>query len=164
MSENIDEFFDQRRHRRVAMSGDARINFGGRWHSCRMTDLSGSGGRFRSEIKPINGANVLVQLRGLGIVRGVVVHRDHASFAIEFNRADYDIDALVDNLMLPANSALMSGSKGAIGGQSEEAKRARAAKEAGEEDPCAAERDAEYQQLLEENKGRHPLRIRKLLD
>lgn len=164
MSENFDEFFDQRHHRRVAMNGDARINFGGRWHSCRVTDLSGGGGRFRSEIKPINGANVLVQLRGLGIVRGVVVHRDHSSFAIEFNRADYDVDALVDNLMLPANSALMAGCKGGIVDESNEAKKAGAVEGLDEDDPSSAEKDAEYQQLLEENKGRHPLRIKKLMD
>ena len=160
MSENFDEFFDQRRHRRVAMTGDARINFGGRWHTCRITDLSGGGGRFRSEIKPINGANVLVQLRGLGIVRGVVVHRDHSSFAIEFNRADYDVDALVDNLMLPANSALVGGSKGAIQDDPPEGQESQ---EPVNKNASSAEKDAQYQQLLEENKGRHPLRIKNLM-
>lgn len=106
--QNFDEFFDQRRHRRVAMTGEARVNFGGRWHGCRIIDLSGGGGRFRSSIKPIEGANVLVQLRGLGIVRGKVVHRESACFSVEFNQEDYEPDALVDTLMLSANAELMS--------------------------------------------------------
>jgi hypothetical protein len=60
--QNFDEFFDQRHHRRVTINGEARINFGGCWHGCRIIDISGG----------------------------------------------YEPDALVDTLMLAANSHLLS--------------------------------------------------------
>jgi hypothetical protein len=107
-TQNFDEFFDQRHHRRVTINGEARINFGGCWHGCRIIDISGGGGRFRSTSKPGAGANVLVQLRGLGIVRGHVVHCESGSFSVQFNQEDYEPDALVDTLMLAANTHLLS--------------------------------------------------------
>ncbi len=109
MTANIDELFDQRRHRRVQSQGCARVNFGGRWHGCEIVDVSGGGARFRSEISPLTAANVLVQLRGLGMVRAKVVMRDGRGFAVQFNPKDYDRDALVDSLMLPANARLLAG-------------------------------------------------------
>ena len=157
MTQNFDEFFDQRRYRRVAMTGDARVNFGGRWHVCEIVDLSGGGARFRSEIRPIDGANVLVQLRGVGIVRALVVYRDKSCFAVKFNREDYDADALVDNLMLPANAELMA--RGDIGDDSAEEGDA----EGSGARSIPDENDEAYQKLLEENKGRHPLHVRRLL-
>ena len=109
MTANVDELFDQRRHRRVQSQGCARVNFGGRWHDCEIVDVSGGGARFRSEIKPLAAANVLVQLRGLGMVRAKVVTRDGRGFSVQFNPKDYDRDALVDSLMLPANAKLLAG-------------------------------------------------------
>ena len=163
MTETFDEFFDQRRHRRVAVRGEARINYGGRWHSCNIIDLSGGGGRFSSEIKPIQGANVLVQLRGIGMVRGIVLHRDHEGFAVEFNRADYDRDTMVDNLMLSANSQLLDRSRGLPEAEgADPANTEEGSKEAGAEK--FDDQDPEYRRLLKENKGRHPLRIRKLMN
>ena len=111
MTEPVDELFDQRYHRRVAACGQARINYGGRWHVCQIVDLSGGGGRFRAQIKPVLGANVLVQLRGVGMVRARVVTRDHGSFALAFNQKDYDVDTMVDNLMLAANAELLAAAK-----------------------------------------------------
>ena len=109
MTANFDELFDQRRHRRVQSQGSARVNFGGRWHDCETVDVSGGGARFRSEIKPLAAANVLVQLRGLGMVRAKVVMRNGRGFSVQFNPKDYDRDALVDSLMLPANARLLAG-------------------------------------------------------
>ncbi len=109
MTANVDELFDQRRHRRVQSQGCARVNFGGRWHDCEILNVSGGGARFRSEIKPLPAANVLVQLRGLGMIRAKVVMRDGRSFAVQFNPEDYDLDALVDSLMLLANVSLLAG-------------------------------------------------------
>ncbi len=109
MTEPVDELFDQRYHRRVSASGQARINYGGRWHVCQIVDLSGGGGRFRAQIKPVLGTNVLVQLRGVGMVRARVVNRNHGSFALAFNQKDYDVDTMVDNLMLAANAQLLAG-------------------------------------------------------
>lgn len=109
MSENFDEIFDQRRHRRIAAPGQARVNFSGRWQVCDIVDLSGGGARFKSDIKPLESANVLVQLRGLGMIRAKVVKRDGSSFAVQFNAKDYDADALVDSLMLHANARLLAG-------------------------------------------------------
>jgi hypothetical protein len=106
---NFDELFDQRRHRRVQSQGSARVNFGGCWHGCEIVDVSGGGARFRSEIKPLAAANVLVQLRGLGMVRAKVVTRNGRGFAVQFNPKDYDRDALVDSLMLQANAKLLTG-------------------------------------------------------
>jgi hypothetical protein len=106
---NFDELFDQRRHRRVQSQGSARVNFGGRWHGCEIVDVSGGGARFRSEISPLAAANVLVQLRGLGMVRAKVVMRNGRGFAVQFNAKDYDQDALVDSLMLQANAKLLAG-------------------------------------------------------
>jgi len=109
LSDNIDEIFDQRRHRRVSSQGQARVNFSGRWQACDIVDISGGGARFRSDIRPLESANVLVQLRGLGMIRARVVTRDSRSFAVEFNPKDYDPDALVDSLMLHANARLLAG-------------------------------------------------------
>ena len=161
VTQNFDEFFDQRRYRRVAMTGDAKVNFGGRWHLCQIIDLSGGGARFRSEIRPVDGANVLVQLRGVGIVRAAVVYRDKSCFAVQFNGEDYDSGALVDNLMLPANAALM-----ARGEESEKLSEETGSGEGhtdDQKDADTAENEEAYQQLLEENKGRHPLHVRRLL-
>jgi len=105
----MDELFDQRRFRRVSAQGQARINFGGRWHVCRIVDLSGGGGSFRAEIKPLLGTNVLVQLRGVGIVRAKVVKRDQGTFGLAFDQSDFDVDAMVDNLMFQANARLLQG-------------------------------------------------------
>ena len=88
---------------------DDTTNFGGRWHDCQIVNLSGGGGAFRSAIRPLQGASVLVHLRGVGIVRAKVVGRGHATFALQFNEKDYDVDAMVDNLMLQANAKLMAG-------------------------------------------------------
>ena len=109
MTQNFDELFHQRRHRRVESKGHARVNFGGRWHSSEIMDISGGGARFRGEIRPLVAANVLVQLRGLGMIRAKVVMRDSRSFAVQFNRKDYDPAALVDSLMLQANARLLAG-------------------------------------------------------
>ncbi|MEM7171085.1 MAG: PilZ domain-containing protein [Pseudomonadota bacterium] len=107
MSESIDEFYDQRRHRRVPASGTARVNFGGQWHSCPLIDLSGGGASFEAKIRPLMGANILVQLRGVGIVRAKVVARSGNDFAVEFNQADFDAGTFVDNLMFQANATLL---------------------------------------------------------
>ena len=109
MAENFDELFDQRQFRRVPALGQARVNFGGRWHNCQIVDLSGGGGRFRAQIKPLEGAAVLIQMRGLGIVRAKVADRSGGTFSVSFNTDDYDVDALVDNLMLQTNAKLLAG-------------------------------------------------------
>ena len=109
VAENFDELFDQRQFRRVAALGQARVNFGGRWHNCQIVDLSGGGGRFRAQIKPLKGASVLIQMRGLGIVRAKVADRSGGTFSVSFNTDDYDVDALVDNLMLQTNAELLAG-------------------------------------------------------
>lgn len=109
VAENFDELFDQRQFRRVPALGQARVNFGGRWHSCQIVDLSGGGGRFRAQIKPLKGAAVLIQMRGLGIVRAKVADRSGGTFSVSFNTDDYDVDALVDNLMLQTNAELLAG-------------------------------------------------------
>ena len=50
----------------------------------------------------------MVQLRGLGMVRAKVVMRNGRGFSVQFNPKDYDRDALVDSLMLPANAKLLA--------------------------------------------------------
>ena len=108
MSENLDELFDQRYYRRVTADGQVRINFGGRWNDCQTVNISGGGGCFRSRIKPLMGSSVLIHLRGVGIVRAKVVGRGHATFALQFNEKDYDVDVMVDNLTLQANAKLLA--------------------------------------------------------
>jgi hypothetical protein len=43
------------------------------------------------------------------MIRAKVVTRDGRGFAVQFNPKDYDTDALVDSLMLPANAKLLAG-------------------------------------------------------
>ena len=110
MPEVIDEAYDQRHHRRVPVSLQARVNFAGRWHSCEIVDLSGGGAMLRAQITPAVDSTILVQLRGVGIIRAHVMKKDGRNFAVAFNRQDYDVDAMVDNLMLQANAKIL-GSK-----------------------------------------------------
>lgn len=109
MAEKYDELFDQRRFRRVSALGQARVNSNGRWYPCQIVDLSGGGGRFRSKVKLLEGAAVLIQMRGLGIVRAKVADHGSGTFSVSFNAEDYDVDALVDNLMLQTNAKLLAG-------------------------------------------------------
>jgi len=158
VAENFDELFDQRQFRRVPALGQARVNFGGRWHNCQIVDLSGGGGRFRAQIKPLEGAAVLIQMRGLGIVRAKVADRSGGTFSVSFNTDDYDVDALVDNLMLQTNAKLLAG--GSRGGGKDDAPGSEAENK---ENPTAkskkAERDRE--KALEDSTGK---RLRAILN
>ncbi len=107
MPEVFDEAYDQRLHRRVSVNLQARMNFGGRWQACEVIDLSGGGAMVRAEITPAVDSTILIQLRGVGIIRAQVKKKNGQSFAVSFNRQDYDVDAMVDNLMLQANSEVL---------------------------------------------------------
>ena len=158
MAENFDELFDQRQFRRVAALGQARVNFGGRWHNCQIVDLSGGGGRFRAQIKPLEGAAVMVQMRGLGIVRAKVVDRSSGTFSLAFNSDDYDVDALVDNLMLQTNAKLLAGGSAADADSAEQDSEAERKKKPSAK-ASRAERDRE--KALEDSTGK---RLRAMLN
>ena len=159
MAENFDELFDQRQYRRVSALGQARVNFGGRWHNCQIVDLSGGGGRFRAQIKPLEGAAVMIQMRGLGIVRAKVVDRSGGTFSLAFNAEDYDVDALVDNLMLQTNAKLLSGANADQAENSEQGGDADARKNKPSAKSKKAERDRE--KALEDSTGK---RLRAILN
>ena len=106
MADHWNEFFDRREFRRLAAEGKVRINFDGAWHTCELADISGGGARFRAAVRPLAGTNVLLQMRGLGMIRATVVRRSEEDFSLKFNSADYDSGALVDNFSLPLNQDL----------------------------------------------------------
>jgi len=110
--DNFDESYDQRRFRRVRTNVPARVNFDGYWHNCNAADLSGGGAFFYSRLQPQIHSNVLIQIRGVGMVRARVVHRKEEGFSVEFNGKDVDQDAIVDNLTLIANKDLLEGKYG----------------------------------------------------
>jgi len=110
--DDFDESYDQRRFRRVRTNVPARVNFDGYWHNCNAADLSGGGAFFFSRLQPQIHSNVLIQIRGVGMVRARVVHRKEEGFSVEFNDEDIDQDAIVDNLTLVANKGLLEGKNG----------------------------------------------------
>ncbi len=153
MSEPIDEIYDQRQHRRVPATGSARVNFGGQWHSYPLLDLSGGGARFSAKLRPLIGTNVLVQLRGLGMVRAKVIKRGTADFAVVFNQEDFCSGDFVDNLMLYANAELMAPN----------AAKAPGVNAPGAEPAPQGEAAAEISEIASETsrKSRNPLRLDK---
>ncbi len=150
--DTIDEFMDRRRHRRIDTQSSARINFDGFWHNCPTVDMSGGGGSFRSWLQPPVGSNVLVQMRGLGVIRARVTRRWDQGFAVEFDAEDYDADTLVDNLTLPANPGLFGPGSGGTASKSQ----AEAGPEVPEDESARPGDDLEPREEEDESALSHP--------
>ncbi len=108
MSDRFDQIYDRRNFRRVSVDGNAKVHFDGIWNNCGIVDMSGGGACFKSRPKPALGTSVMVQIKGVGILRAEVVKTTLDDFSVSFNPADVDSDAVVDNLTFLVNRHLFA--------------------------------------------------------
>jgi len=103
----LDEGFDRRRHRRVETELQCRFRAGGEWYHATAQNLSAGGAAVRSEMRPTPFSWVMFRIRGVGIVRALVMDWQHDGFRVKFQEDDVDTEAVVDALTVTANRRIL---------------------------------------------------------
>ena len=103
----LDESFDRRRFRRVESDLPSRFRCGGDWFDAHVENVSAGGAAVRCESKPSPFSRVLFQIRGVGLVRALVMDWRSDGFRVKFAEEDLDQEAMVEALTLMANRRLL---------------------------------------------------------